>query len=236
MVRVFTFAAVLLLAACSNDDDGAVHPERPETVSMKASDWRFQFSPGMPPYPAAVEHGWTFAFPSKTKACPGAQCPSVHYVVTRSPPLLVGQAITMIGLIAASNDAVFNHQIEGTDNNTAGGVPASCHLFLQEAGDNLLGRGVYEHYRWWAHADENSIIVRNGPFATTVELMPENWVNVRGRIGNKSVATQAGFANALAEVAFVGFTCGGGYFYGHGVNMESGTATFTLVAFDVKLR
>ena len=54
--------------------------------------------------------------------------------------------------------------------------------------------------------------------------------------GIESVATQAGFANALAEVAFVGFTCGGGYFYGHGVNMESGTATFTLVAFDVKLR
>jgi len=234
MVRGFGLAAVLLLLACSNDDDTGVYAERPQFVSMKASDWHFRFSPGMPASPVAVEHGWTFAFPSTTKVCPGAQCPSVHYVVTPSPLLHVGQKVTMIGQVTASDNAVFNHLIEGTDNNTAGGMPSTCRLFLQEAGDNLFGRGAYEYYRWWARADENGIILRNGPFATVVALRPGDWVSVGGRAGDESAETQAGFANALANVAFVGFTCGGGYSYGHGVNMESGTGTFTVIAFDVR--
>jgi hypothetical protein len=234
MVRVVTFAAVVLLAACSNDDDGAGRRGRPDAVSMTASDWLFDFSPGMPAHPLAAEHGWTFAFPRETKACPGAQCPSVHYVVTRSPALHAGQAIMMSGRIAASSDAAFNHRIEGADNNTAGGAPSTCRLFLQQADDDLSGRGVYEHYRWWAHADDSGIVLGDGPFAAAAELKPEDWVNVEGRAGNESAATQTGFANALAHVAFIGFTCGGGYFYGHGVNMESGTATFTLEAFRVK--
>jgi hypothetical protein len=162
MVRGFLFAAVLLLSACSNDDT-AVYAEHPQTVSMKASDWQFRFSPGMPASPVAEEHGWTFAFPSTTKVCPGAQCPSVHYVVTPSPLLHVGQKVTMIGQVTASDNAVFNHLIEGTDNNTAGGIPSTCRLFLQ-CGDNLSGRGAYEYYRWWRVRMMLSIAPRNGLF------------------------------------------------------------------------
>jgi hypothetical protein len=232
MVRVFSLAIVLLLVAC--DDNAAVDQKRPDTISMKASDWHFQFSPGMPAFPTVVEHGWSFAFPSKTKACPGYECPSVHYVVTRSPLLDIGQKVTMIGQIAASHNAMFNHLIEGADHNTAGGMPSTCRPFLQEAGDNLFGRGPYEYYRWWARGDENGIILRDGPFAITVALVPGDWVSVGGRAGNESIETQAGFANALANIAFIGFTCGGGYSYGHGVNMEGGAATFTLVLFDLR--
>jgi hypothetical protein len=137
----------------------------------------------------------------------------------------------MTANVVASHDAVFNHLVEGNDGNTGGDTPSTCRLYLQATGDNLSGQGAYEYYRWWARA--NGMVLKDGTFTTIVALNPENWADVWGRPGDESVATQAGFAHALANVEFIGFTCGGGYSFGHGVNMESGRATFTVTIFSV---
>ena len=43
----------------------------------------------------------------------------------------------------------------------------------------------------------------------------------------------AGFTAALANELGLGFTFGGASFYGHGVYLSSGTATFTINSFTV---
>lgn len=223
-------AALLVLISCSGDDSDA---KRPDAVSMAAAEWRIQFSPGMPSSPDPRDKGWALYFPAETDACPGATCPSVHYVVTRSPTVRVGQILTMTGEIIASDNAVFNHVIEGSDNNIADGLPSACRFYLQRAADNFSARGQYEYFRWWARTDAGAVVLKNGPFSASVVLDPENWRDVWGRLGNESAATEAGFNSALADVAYVGFTCGGGYSYGHGVNMQRGKAEFIMTTVNV---
>lgn len=223
-------AALFVLIGCSRDDGDA---KRPDAVSMAAAEWRIQFSPGMASSPSPLDKGWALSFPTETDACPGATCPSVHYVVTRSPTVHAGQILKMTGEIVASDDAVFNHVIEGSDNNVAEGLPSACRLYLQRAGDNFSARGQYEYFRWWARTDAGAVVLKNGPFSATVVLDPENWRDVWGRLGSESAATEGGFNGALANVAYIGFTCGGGYSYGHGVNMGRGKAEFIMTAFNV---
>lgn len=221
--------AVLGLTGCSGDDSNA---KRPDAVSMAASDWHIQFSPDMPSSPSPRKEGWAFSFPSETEACPGATCPSVHYVVTRSPLLRAGQTLIMNGQIVASENASFNHVIEGSDNNIAGGGPSACRFYFQRAGDNFSARGKYEYFRWWARTDTGAVVLKSGVFSANVILNPENWLDVWGHVGNEAPATQAGFASALADIGNVGFTCGGGYSYGHGVNMKKGKAELVVRTFN----
>lgn len=222
--------ALLGLISCSGDNSSA---KRPDALSMAASDWHIQFSPEMPSSPAPREKGWAFSFPTETDACPGARCPSVHYVVTPSPRLRADQILIMTGQIVASEDALFNHVVEGSDNNIAGGDTSACRFYLQRAGDNLSASGKYEYFRWWAHTDAGTIILKNGTFAANVILRPESWLDVWGHVGNETAAAQAGFGNALSAAANIGFTCGGGYSYGHGVNMKKGRAEFIVRTFSV---
>jgi hypothetical protein len=138
----------------------------------------------------------------------------------------------MTGQIVASADAFFNHVIEGNDNNIAGGDPSACRFYLQRVGDNLSARGKYEYFRWWARMDTGAVVLKNGAFSANVILNPENWLDVWGHVGNETAATQAGFDSAIADVANVGFTCGGGYSYGHGINMKYGKAEFIVRSFS----
>jgi hypothetical protein len=52
------------------------------------------------------------------------------------------------------------------------------------------------------------------------------------RTGTTTTAAQ-GFANAVANPAWIGITCGG-MFFGHGVYTTGGMATFTMFAFSVQ--
>jgi hypothetical protein len=64
-------------------------------------------------------------------------------------------------------------------------------------------------------------------------INPANWASVFGENGAHSAAAQAGFAQAVRNVAYVGFTFGGS-FCGHGVWTTSGVARFPINDMSVK--
>jgi hypothetical protein len=68
----------------------------------------------------------------------------------------------------------------------------------------------------------------------TAPLTPDQWTSVFGKKGDYSSPAEVGFAQALQNLANVGFVFGGGCYYGHGVNVSGGTARFTLKEYSIK--
>lgn len=227
----------LLLAGCSSGQSSPPPVQHPAQVSMNPAAWSLVY--GLGANISAAPGGFEFSFPATSTACPDpteattTNCPSVHYVMTASPLLKVGETITMSGSIQASSDAVFNYTIDADNPTTPGGHPAACRIWFQEAGDNLSGQGPYAYYRWWAN-DPADVVLENGVFSISSSLAPtQGWTSVEGELASNSAAATAGFNQAMANVASIGFTCGGGSFYGHGVNMSAGTATMIINGFEV---
>jgi len=205
---------------------------RPAQVSMDASKWQFQDSANASG-PNQNGSSWSFNFP--------VDVDGVHYLVT-VPPVLTGKAsVTMSGSISAAAGVKF------IPTTTPGQPPdtssATCGFYFQEVGDNLsgaVGNGQnYAYYRWFSHS--NRVVLENGNFNVTVGLTNiSDWSSVFGEYANARTSTEAGslvtpgqgFAQALANPAYIGITCGG-RFFGHGV-YATGQATFMMNSFSVQ--
>jgi hypothetical protein len=61
-----------------------------------------------------------------------------------------------------------------------------------------------------------------------VPLDPSQWSNVNG------VSDPQSFYAAFKNVGWMGVTCGGQYFWGHGVALGSGVASYILADFRVE--
>jgi hypothetical protein len=120
---------------------------------------------------------------------------------------------------------------------------ATCGFYFQEVGDNLSGAVEngqnYAYYRWFSHSGR--VVLANGDFNVTVGFTHlSDWSSVFGEHANASTSTEAGspvtpgqgFAQALANPAYIGITCGG-RFFGHGV-YATGAAAFTMNAFSIQ--
>jgi hypothetical protein len=131
----------------------------------------------------------------------------------------VGQTVTL------------NYSIRGS--NPVWGVtdpsdvaPASITLFLWRSGDDLSCNGALASYRMWfplraqLKIGDNQII--------SAKLDPTKWTNCYAK------SDPAGFSAALTNALGLGFTFGGQNFYGHGVDLQSGSATFTINSFTVQ--
>lgn len=230
---MWTILGAVLLAACQNNSPAPV----PTGLTSSANGWSAYYGPGVVLQP--VTGGLVqFAIPANNpSACPNSNsdtlCPGVHYIETAASGLALGKTISMTGSVVTSADAVFNHYT--ATNNTPAGSPSACRIWFQEAGDNLTGTGAYAYYRWWAN-DPASVVLQNGTFSISAVLSPgagDGWTSVMGEQASASAAATAGFQQAIANAAMMGFTCGGGYFYGHGVNMSAGSATFILNSYTV---
>jgi hypothetical protein len=81
-----------------------------------------------------------------------------------------------------------------------------------------------EYARWWSRASGK---LAAGTVTLEVSLQVANWSNVAG--GQDA----ARFASALSNISHLGITFGADCFYGHGVWMQSGTATARLTEFRV---
>jgi hypothetical protein len=187
---------------------------------LDPSRWDILYSPGMPSHPYAdASGGWHFNFPSPPD--------SIHYAtITINRP--IGGTFSADMKVDAQN-AIFNFRI-GDPTNT-GTAPPACHLFFQQQGDDLSGSGPMQFYRWWS--TPFAFVLANGAATLSVPLTPDKWLSVFGLRGTDSAAAQAGFAQAMAKTANVGLTFGGGSYYGHGVNVTSGTARFIMRNFSV---
>jgi hypothetical protein len=192
--------------------------------SLRAEAWDFRFSPGMPQHPTQADEGWTFSFPRYEGRLPcrdhvAPDCPSVHYLLTKAGGSLAGRSFRMT--IEISGSAEFRSKLEPTNICER---PASVRLLVERRGDDL----TKEFYRWWSNPQ--AIILATGQHSITVPLTPDQWSSV---LGKKGSAAPLEFAEALRGVDKVGMTFGGGCFFGHGVNVSGGEATFTLKDFAI---
>jgi hypothetical protein len=153
----------------------------------------------------------SFAFPGSSGVA--------GYFYTKIPAS-AGQALTLNYTITGNNPVWQQHpQPGGTDTN-----PASMTLFLWRQGDDL-GGGAKASYRFWCPL---RAILSVGSHVLGCQLDGNVWTNVNGK------TDVAGFWAALSNALGLGFTFGGSSFYGHGVYLSSGTATFKIDSFGAQ--
>jgi hypothetical protein len=93
---------------------------------------------------------------------------------------------------------------------------------LQTKNDDL----VKSDGRYWSNPVGITMI--NGTFTLNIPLNEGNWTNVDGGFN------EDGFKKLLQNMGNVGFTFGGGCFFGHGVSVSGGEAKFYVTSFTIK--
>ncbi len=78
--------------------------------------------------------------------------------------------------------------------------------------------------RRWSNPD--CVLLATGAFVLEVPLTPDRWSDVFGHKCDESGQTRSAFDALLKSIAQIGFTCGGGISFGHGVGLVSGAAKF----------
>jgi hypothetical protein len=175
--------------------------------SMRAGDWTFRYSPGMPAHPVQTKHGWAFHFP---------RAPGQVDMITTPVAGVHGTSIALSGRIV--HEAVYNYRQEAS--NVCVTPSATARLYIEVAVTNN------DYDRWWSnpvHVD-----LRAGAFSVTVPLNAVNWSSV---YGHRSAGR---LASAMLRARRVGLVYGGGCFFGHGVNIRSGRSTFWVTRYRIK--
>lgn len=103
--------------------------------------------------------------------------------------------------------------------------PSKVRAYFQSGGPG-------EFDRWWANPISYQLAA--GMVTLTVPLTPDQWSSLYGRLGNFSPEATAGFIHAQQNPQLIGFTFGGGCFFGHGVDVLGGTAQFQLLNYEAK--
>jgi hypothetical protein len=215
-----TFGVLLLVANNGSSPSSAAAQQT--TVSMHSSAWAIRYSPGMPVYPSPRENGgWYFDFPS----APG----SVHYV-TAAVDMAAVKSVTATIEVTATGNPTFEYALQS--NNTCIN-PAHVRLLLQQKGDDLSGANGKQYYRWWSI--NAAYRLTQGSTTLTAEVSdPSQWLSVFGEKADSSPAARAGFRQAMSNLGAVGFSFGGGCFYGHGVRVTGGAARFVATDYEVR--
>ncbi len=173
------------------------------TIPMTPTRWNFDsYSHGVGRHPLADGASWMFNFPPRD---------GVHYLTCSHDTgskwdLSMLMSVTIEGAINQIGDTIPVFTAA-----ESGGRPAACRLLLERAIDVT---------RYWSNPLE--IILAPGPFTLTVPLTPDQWSNVNGIPGTK---TLDGFNSVLHHCGVVGMTFGA-MFFGHGAWCTQGKADF----------
>jgi hypothetical protein len=223
----FGWVGASLFLSCLLVMAGAMHVAVAQNVSLSPADWIFRGSPGMGLHPVAAPGGWKFDFPSHSRSqCNVSICSQVHYLTTAlTKPMASTSSISMTLSITASPGIVFDYHTEASNTCPRS---ASVRLYFQQQGDDLTMAAAT--YRWWSNPSSFVLAPTDEPIRLSVPLRGDKWTDVNGMTG---VQQPNGFAAALAHPANVGLTFGGGCFFGHGVFIDGGTATFTMTGFSI---
>jgi hypothetical protein len=102
--------------------------------------------------------------------------------------------------------------------------PATVHVFFEQKGDDLINPDG----RWWAGPSVYNLGSQdNATLTIFVPFTPDYWSNVYGKKGAEP------FYTALGNIGWIGVTCGGQDFWGHGVELVGGRAKYVLLDFQV---
>jgi hypothetical protein len=142
------------------------------------------------------------------------------YFYTKPPATIApGQTVTLVYSIDGSTP-------EWGVSDPADVPPATMHLFLWRSGDDLSCNGAMASYRFWA---PSGVALKLGDGQTLTSVLDSSvWTNCYGQHDT------IGFAGALENAMGVGFTFGGQKFFGHGVYLSRGSATFKVNNFTVR--
>jgi hypothetical protein len=142
------------------------------------------------------------------------------YFYTQPPATMAqGQTVTLVYSIDGSTP-------EWGVSDPVDGPPATMHLFLWRRGDDLSCNGVMASYRFWA---PSGVTLKLGDDQTLSSVLdPSVWTNCYGQHNT------SGFVEALENAMGIGFTFGGQKFFGHGVYLSGGNATFKVNNFTVR--
>jgi len=189
-----------------------IPPQQANVVSLDPQSWYLFYSTGVPLHPAADPQGvWSFEFPSTGTGG--------HVGYIQTPFNATTTLHHVIMTFKVQSNAPQYDVLDPSDI-----PPATIHLFFEQQGDDLSNLDG----RWWANASRYNLGSQDGQTLTiAVPLTPDQWTNVYGHSDPNA------FYAALANVGWIGFTCGGQYFWGHGVALGGGSAKFILIDFRV---
>lgn len=188
-----------------------IRPQAPNVVSLAPQNWYIFYSAGVRDPAADASGVWSFDFPNSNGGG------HVNYLQT---PFNATKTLYNVNVTFKVESTAPEYKvIDSTDI-----PPATIHLFIEQQGDDLKN----QNGRWWAAAGGYNLGSHdNETIMFTVPLTPDHWTNVIGQHDPQA------FAAALGNIGWIGLTCGGFYFWGHGVALGSGSAKFILVDFQV---
>lgn len=188
----------------------SIQPKQPNVASLAPQDWYIFFSSNTPSHPSADPTGaWSLSIPD----VPG----HLNYIETPFNATEVLHNVTIT--FKVESDAPQYFVMDSTDH-----LPATVHLFFEQRDDDLRD----PNGRWWATWSQYNFGSQdNSTITFVIPLTPDQWSNV---IGERDATA---FYAALANVGWIGITCGGQFFFGHGIAMNGGSAKYVLVDLTV---
>lgn len=145
--------------------------------------------------------------------------------------------VTFTGQLLTSGNPVFDYNTEPGYNTCV--FPAHARAYLEQKG---WANGD-EFYRWWSQdVIVNGVVTQpasvllaapSKSFSVTIPLTPDRWSSVFGKYGNSSPQALAGWHRALKNLVWIGFSLGGGCFFGHGVGIDNGSAQFIVTSYTI---
>lgn len=205
------------------------------TLSLSARNWSFTAYGGNLTKLSNNSSGdLVFTFP---QSCPDpTTCTNpntVNYLQTKYTKSLTGEHYVSVMLESTSiSGTQWLYSWDNDGNNCNPGYPASAFIIVEQYRDN---GGNTE--RWWANwpitSGDNGYsynLEAGGILTINVPITPSAWADVNGQFGNTNVQ---GWTDAFKRPGLIGLTFGGGCFDGHGVDVLGGTATLSLISFQI---
>lgn len=190
-----------------------------KTIPLGNKQWLITYGKNVPKRPITTPDGkLVLTLPQK----PG----SLNYVINEKKMILLDNfhnskyKIVISGEIIASENAVVDYKTEPA--NTCDS-PAKVRPFLMKS--------MYGQFnRWWPG---EGILLQDGPFYYEYSINDEKWTSVYGKPATLNRTSRKRFIDCLTEDVHVGFTLGGGCFFGHGLRMEQGNLSIRIDSFKI---
>lgn len=141
--------------------------------------------------------------------------------------LVTGQVLNMVLQVVTTGTPTFGYH--SADDNTCVS-PAAIRPYFQSGA--FLSTTSSGGNRWWANP--TSIVLADGTVSISIPLQPQYWSNTYGQQGSSSAAATKDFTTTIGVVGWIGATMGGGCFFGHGVNVNNGTARVVVKSYSVQ--
>jgi hypothetical protein len=211
--QIFALSCVLIFAIGLLSAQG---------LSLNPRNWSFSATVPITDY--AYNGAVVFDFPVED-----GTHPTVNYFWTPQTKSISGALTAAFQIATSSSSVVFNYQFDSSNNCID---PAHVRLLMARKDFNKTNNPDYANTRWWSNPTA-ALLTGGSTVQLRVPLTPDQWSNINGQSGNYDATTLNGFNKMLQQPAMLGFSFGGGCFFGHGVNVSGGMAQFLVWGYSL---